>query len=293
MKKLSDNVMVLGNDYFNFYLVGKEEAVLLECGTRAGATIFKQQWQQLEPKPQVKYIVILHSHFDHACGLPILKELFPDAEVLGSAAAQKFLSKEKIVKDLFQNDAIVSESYFKHGLLDEKPDTSELDYLKVDRAVGEGDVLELEPGLKLKFLDAQGHSACSIAAYLENDQVMFVSDAAGYRSSKEEISPVFFQGYAQYINTLKKLQSYPTRMTGVAHGDIPAGDDVADFYQQSLEAAVEGFDFIKDRLNEGMDEKQLSKLLFDRYIKGGLSYYPEKMMLGSMYLLINNVKAVL
>ncbi|MDD3269756.1 MAG: MBL fold metallo-hydrolase [Syntrophomonadaceae bacterium] len=290
MKRLSDNVIVMGNGYFNFYLLGNEDAVLLECGTRAGAAIFKQQWQELEPKPVVKHIVILHSHFDHACGLPILKELFPDAEVLGSAAAQKFLSKEKIVKDLYRNDAIASELYLKHGLIQEKPDTSELGFLGVDRAVGEGDILELASGLSLKFLDAQGHSACSIAAYLESDQVMFVSDATGYRSSKDTISPVFFQDYDLYISTLNKLKSYPSTVLGVAHGDISTGDEIKEFYQSTLQAAEDCYALIKTHLNEGMDENELARLLFDRYIKGGLAYYPEEMMLGSMYLLIKNVK---
>ncbi|MEN6326556.1 MAG: MBL fold metallo-hydrolase [Syntrophomonas sp.] len=290
MMKLSDNVAVLGNEYFNFYLVGKQEAVLLECGTRAGAAIFKQQWLELEPKPEVKYIVILHSHFDHACGLPILKELFPDAEVLGSAAAQKFLSKEKIVRDLYRNDAIASDLYLKNGLIQEKPDTSELDFLGIDRVVGEGDILKLSDGLELKFLNAQGHSACSIATYLAADNAMLVSDAAGYRSSKEDLSPVFFQDYDLYISTLNKLKSYSSNFVGVAHGEIPQGDQIEEFYQKTLQAAEECFDFIKNSLEQGMDEKELTKLLFDRYIKGGLAYYPEDMMLGSMYLLIKNVK---
>lgn len=287
---LSDNVAVLGNEYFNFYLVGKQEAVLLECGTRAGAAIFKQQWLELEPKPEVKYIVILHSHFDHACGLPILKELFPDAEVLGSAAAQKFLSKEKIVRDLYRNDAIASDLYLKHGLIQEKPDTSELDFLSIDRVVGEGDMLKLSDGLELKFLDAQGHSACSIAAYLAADKAMLVSDAGGYNSSKEDLSPVFFQDYDLYISTLNKLKSYPSNFVGVAHGEIPQGQQTEEFYQKTLQAAEECFASIKNSLNQGMDENELAKLLFARYIKGGLAYYPEAMMMGSMQLLIKNVK---
>lgn len=288
--KLSDNVTVLGNEYFNFYLVGKQEAALLECGTRVGAAVFKQQWLQLEQKPEVKYIVILHSHFDHACGLPILKELFPDAEVIGSAAAQKFLSKEKIVKDLFRNDAMASELYLKNGLIQEKPDTTELVFLGVDRVVGEGDILKLGDGLQIKFLDAQGHSACSIAAYLAADNVVFVSDAAGYRSSKEDLSPVFFQDYDLYISTLNKLKSYPSNFVGVAHGEIPQGNQIEEFYQKTLQAAEECFVYIKNSLEQGMDEEELSKLLFARYIKGGLAYYPEAMMVGSMQLLIKNVK---
>ncbi len=291
MKKLSENVMVLGNGYFNFYVVGKEDAALLECGTRAAASIFKKQWAELQDKPRVKYIMILHSHFDHSCGVPILKEIFPDAQVLASPTAQKLLSRERIVRDLSRNDAIVSESYFQNGFIQEKPDTTELDSIPVDCTVAEGDMVELGQGLQLEILDAPGHSVCSIAAYLEAEQAMFISDAAGYRSSESEISPVFFQGYDDYLNTLNKLKSYPTKILGVAHGDIPLEEEVGEFYRQTIQATEQGFAYIKDCLNGGVEEQVLAERLFKRYIKGGLSYYPEAMMFGAMQLLIASVKA--
>lgn len=290
--KLTDNVMLLGNGYFNFYVVGQEKAALIECGTRAGAAIFKEQWLQLKNKPDVKYIVALHSHFDHVCGIPVLKEMFPQAQLIGSEVSRKILSKERIVSEYFKNDQIVSENYFNNGLLDKIPETPKTENIAVDIVVGEGDQLVLDNGLKLEFLDSPGHSVCSIAAYLEKDQVMFVSDAAGgVRPDGEEIAPVFFQDYDLYITSLKKFTSYPTEKIAVAHGDIPAGDKVEKFYLQSLQAAEKCFDYIKARLDEGAEEKTIATELFKKYIKGGLAYYPEELMLGSMHLLINNVKA--
>ncbi len=290
--KLTDNVMLLGNGYFNFYVVGQEQAALIECGTRAGAAIFRDQWMHLENKPDVKYIVVLHSHFDHVCGVPVLKEMFPQAQLLASKVSRKILSKERIVSEYFKNDQVVSEKYFNNGLLDRIPETPKTENINIDIVVAQGDQLELDKGLKLEFLDAPGHSVCSIAAYLENDKVMFVSDAAGgVRPDGEEIAPVFFQDYDLYIASLKKLNSYPTEKIAVAHGDIPAGDKVNKFYSQSLQAAEKCFDYIKARLDEGAEEKLVAAELFEKYIKGGLAYYPEELMLGSMHLLINNVKA--
>jgi len=37
MKQLSAKVKLLGNGFFNFYLVGHERAAVVECGTRAAA----------------------------------------------------------------------------------------------------------------------------------------------------------------------------------------------------------------------------------------------------------------
>ncbi len=290
MKRLSDNVMLLGNGYFNYYVVGQKEAALVECGTSAGAAILARQWAELENQPDIKYLIALHSHFDHACGIPALKRMFPEALVAASKTGQKLLGKDRIVKGLFDYDQVVSDNYIQSGLLDEKPEPPGVEIIAVDIAVGNGDIIELGEGLKLEVIDAPGHSICSIAAYLGKDQLMFISDAAGIQGADKQISPVFFQDYDLYVNTIKKLMLYPTRAAGVAHGDIPVGAEVKPFYNESLAAAVYCFDLIKNKLDEGIEEKVIAAELYDRFIKDGLSYYPVDMMTGAMSLLIESVK---
>ncbi len=290
MKKLTENVMLLGNGYFNYYVVGQKEAALVECGTSAGAAILAQQWAELEEKPEIKYLIALHSHFDHACGIPALKRMFPEALVVASQIGQKLLGKDRIVKGLFDYDQVVSDNYLQSGLLDKQPEAPGVDIIAVDIAVGDGDIIELGGGLKLEIIDAPGHSVCSICAYLARDQFMFVSDAAGIQGADKQISPVFFQDYDLYINTIQRLSSYPTRVVGVAHGDIPLGEEAVAFYRESLAAAVSCFDLIKDKLDQGMEEKLIAAELYDRFIKDGLSFYPVDMMTGAMSLLIESVK---
>ena len=120
---------------------------------------------------------------------------------------------------------------------------------------------------------------------------MIISDAAGFRADGDQITPVFFQDYEAYLHTLKRLSSYPTQLVGVAHGDIAVGSSaVADFYLESLSAAQQAHEMIKNKLAEGVPAEVLATEMFDQYIKGPLAYYPPEMMLGSMHLLIQNVK---
>lgn len=293
MRQLTDNVKLIGNGYFNYYIVGQEEAVLVECGTRAGAALFAREWQQLADKPSIRYILALHAHFDHVCGVPVLKQLFPEATVVASKIGHKLLSKERIVRDLFRNDAIVTKNYLQAGLLDQEPDVSELGSLQVDLAVSEGDRIPLDNGMKLDIIEAPGHSICSIAAYLQEDQVMFVSDAAGTPIEPTTITPVFFQDYNRYVETLQRLQTYPTRLVGVAHGDIPVGDQVTGFYKMALDAAGNAYAMIKSRIENGYSDEEIAEELFAKYIKAGLSYYPVPMMKGSMHLLINSTRTAM
>lgn len=292
MKSLSANVILLGNRNFNYYVVGKTEAVVIECGMSAGVEIFAQQWRQIEDQPQIKSILALHSHFDHVCGIPMLKNLFPDTRVLASAAAQKVLSLDKVLTSLGKADEVVSAAYFSQGLISSRPAPLQIDLLAVDQVVGEGDSVDLGGNLKLNILATPGHSPCSIAAYLANEQIMFVSDAAGYRSPDGLMSPVFFQDYDLYMETIRRLMTYPTEILAVGHGEVVVGKgQVQQFYEQSLAAAQEAFNKIRERLAEGEQEENLAGELYQTYIKGGLAFYPRNMMLGSMYQLIKNVQA--
>ena len=293
MKKLSDHVTLFGNGDCNFYLVEGEKAAIIECGTSAGAAIFAQQWKALERKPQVEYLIMMHSHFDHACGLPMLKGLFPRAQVAGSLAAQKILAKERIVRSLYAADHYVTDLYLKNGILTEKPDVEPPAELIIDQVLEDGDTIDLGAGVQIQIITAPGHSVCSLAAYLDVDQAIFVSDAAGYRDDSGEVSPVFFYDYDSYMATIKRLQSYPAQIIGVAHGQVLVGDDTAGFYEQGLASAREAFDWIKGRLQAGESEDAISATIYDRYIQGTLAHYPREMMLGSMQLLIKNVKAKL
>jgi len=290
---ISENVNLLGNGFFNYYIIGKKEAAIIECGSSVSAEILAKQWSQLKKKPEIKYLVIMHAHFDHVCGIPVLKRLFPNAKIVASSIAQGILNKEKVVKNMFVSDAAVTERYVQHKLIDEPPLFEPWSTIPVDVVVSEGSILDIDKGLQLKFLDAPGHSKCSIAAYLETDQAMFVSDAAGYRFDDEEISPVFFQDYTSYMDTLNKLRSYPTKIVGLAHGDVVLQEEVAKFYEQSIDSSKQVFNYIKMRLKEGAAEDALAQELFNKYIKSGLSYYPADTMLATRYLLINNVKALM
>lgn len=291
MKKVSEHVLLLGNGNFNYYLAGNKNAVLIECGTSAGAAIFARQWAELEDKPEVKTILVLHSHFDHVGGIPALKKLFPNAEVAASSSAQRLLSKPAVVKDIFVNDFEVSETYFAQGLLDEKPAPVEIETLVIDRVVGEGDVIKADDGLQLRILDAPGHSICSIAAYLPDDQVMFISDAAGYKGTRSKSSPVFFHNYEHYLDTLKKLSGYPARIVGPGHGGIVEGREEADeYYREAIQAAEIEREVIAAELASGKEDSQLADELYDRHIFGALALYPRKIMLGSMQLLIRRIK---
>lgn len=288
--QISDHVMLLGNGHFNHYVVGRHQAVLLECGMSAGIPAFTRQWESLDPQPQVTHIVILHSHFDHVCGLPQFKKMFPQALVVGHAAAEKLFTKEKVRQLMQMGDDMVSQVYLEDYGISEKPGPLDVNLLKIDKTVGEGDIIQVDSDLSLQIIETPGHSSCSISVYLPQEEVMFVSDAAGTAINEETIVPVFFQDYDLYLDSIRKLMSYPTRVLALGHGQVLNGyEQVQDFYRRSLQSAQDAFASIKDELLAGVSTEELTRQFYDQYMKGGLADYPAAVMLGSVGQLINNV----
>jgi glyoxylase-like metal-dependent hydrolase (beta-lactamase superfamily II) len=105
IRKLAENVFMLGNQYFNYLLVGEKKAVLIECGVSAGVMSFRQDWQKLSRPPEIKTLVAMHEHFDHVCGIPDLKAMFPGVPVVAHAKTGRVLNKANVVKGHFHTAA--------------------------------------------------------------------------------------------------------------------------------------------------------------------------------------------
>ncbi|QGT99339.1 MBL-fold metallo-hydrolase superfamily [Candidatus Syntrophocurvum alkaliphilum] len=293
MKKLTENVIQLGNRHFNYFLVGQKEAAILECGVTSGVATLKSQWTKLQEKPHVKYIIAMHAHFDHVCGIPALQEFFSEAKIISSKEAQKVMAKSKIIDDFFYQDEKMSETLVSQGIIPDKPNATYVSNILVDQVVGENDIINLSGGIELKFLITPGHSPCSVACYLPKDQVMFLSDAAGFQISDLEIFPVFFQGYEQYIETIKRLMGYPTQVLGIPHERIWVKDEVNFFYQRALNAAQHAFICIEKMIDKGTDEQIIEKELFSYYYRGNLKIYTPENIQTCIKLLIRRVKECL
>ncbi|NLK52137.1 MAG: MBL fold metallo-hydrolase [Syntrophomonadaceae bacterium] len=293
MQRITDQVIRLGNRYFNYYLVGEPIAALIEGGVTGGVVSLREQWPGLDhlvKRPEVKYLMAMHGHFDHVCGLPSLKEIFPKAGVLASKEAQKVLTKPKIVADFFYQDVKMTEVLHEKEIIPQLVKSPSVEMISVDQVVGAEDRLDLAKGVQLNILEAPGHSPCSIAAYLPQDQVMFISDATGFQINQVDIFPIFFQSYEQYLETIKRLRSFSTRVIAVAHGRIIQGEEIDFFYDRALDTAITLFNEIQRKLDQGIEEAFLIQELFERYYREDLRIYtPENIML-CVELLVRRVK---
>ncbi len=287
---LSENLRLLGNRHFNYFLLGKEKAAIIECGVSGGVYSFQKQWENLPDKPEVKYLVAMHAHFDHVTGIPALKKMFPEAALLASKTAQSVLKKEKILDNFFYQDGKMSELLADEGIIPHGLKSPDIEEITVDGIISEGDKIKIDSDLNLEVLDAPGHSPCGIACYLPQEQIMFVSDACGFQVSDEEICPVFFQAYDLYIDTIKRLMGYPCKIVAIPHERIWIGEEVEPFYKRALYSAEQAYANIRALLEEGWEDGKIENELFNRYYRGNLKIYTPENIQQCVQLLLRRVK---
>ena len=288
--RLTENVLCLGNQHFHHYIVGQERAAVVECGVSGSIVSFRQQWKPLQEKPRIKYLVATHAHFDHVCGITGLRDLFPEAELVASAETKKVLANPKILRNFFSQDERMTQLLMGDGIIGGDPKTPVPEQITVDTVVQGGDVLDLGRGLKLEVIDARGHSPCNLAFYLPQDQVMFLSDTAGFQTSDELIFPIFFFDFEMYMDSIRRLMSYPTKVLAIPHERIWVDEEIPQFYQRALDIAQDAYDTIKEMLDRGLDDETIKQNLFDRYYREKLRIYvPENISL-CVDLLLRRVK---
>ncbi len=280
IRKLSDNVLMMGNRHFNYFIVGRERAVLIECGVTGGVMSFRQDWQQLQRPPEIHRILAMHEHFDHVCGIPGLREMFPQVPVAATPQTARVLNKAAVIKDFFQQDEKMSMVLKKRGLINDEPVSPQVDAIQIDEYMGDGDVIEIDRGTALKVMETPGHSPGSIAVYHKQEQLMCLSDAGGYQIRDDFIFPIFFQNYEIYLESIERMSTYPTRILALPHGEIWTGISVHLFYRRALESAQKAFKCIRRMLEDGLETAEIESRLYKRYYRDDLMIYtPENIRL--------------
>ncbi|MBE0618883.1 MAG: MBL fold metallo-hydrolase [Proteobacteria bacterium] len=216
--QITDNLFVLGDDLFLTYLLRAESCTLLDLGSSGSAPLIEEQLRKLGiAKAEVEHLVVQHAHWDHVCGLPYFRQLFPKATVVGSAKAREVLGKPKIVEQFRENDERWCTRLKDLGVFAELPAFLRYDSMAVDRIVEDEQTVDLG-GIPVRFLATPGHSPCSLSVHLPTEGALLVSDAVGfYLPDVDGFLPMFFQGVDQTLASIDRVADIDTNILGYGH----------------------------------------------------------------------------
>ena len=110
-----------------------------------------------------------------------------------------------------------------------------LDAFPIDDAVRDGEVLTCGE-CTLEIIATPGHSSCSMAVYVREEQALAASDAGGIPFG-ETVFAAANANFDQYQASLEKMSGYPVKAHLCEHYGAFTGADAPRFLPRSREAA--------------------------------------------------------
>jgi 2-aminobenzoylacetyl-CoA thioesterase len=238
--KISAQVDFLGARKNAVFLLKGKEGMLIGGGMSYIAPSLEKQFAYPEFDPQkIRYLVILHSHYDHCGAVPYLKRKFPHIRILASAYAQKVLANPKAIDFIArQNKRMVEQM----GVVEDSRRLNlQFDGLQVDQVVKEGDRIDLGDGITAEFMEVPGHTKCAIAVYVPKLEALFPTDAVPFATDDGQEpsfpSPQF--DFPAFQASLGKLAALPVQICACEHNGVFTGDEAKQFITKGL-AKTEG-----------------------------------------------------
>ncbi len=159
-------------------LLGSEKTAVIDTGMAYCADrLIERLERELAGRP-LNYILLTHSHYDHAGGVAALCGRFPQVQVLAAAHAKRVFQRAGAQREMRRMAQVAGRLFLgeeefekKARALTEYPQ----ELLRVDRAVGDGGVISLGD-LTVQVIETPGHTNCSLSFFLPQQRMIFRSD---------------------------------------------------------------------------------------------------------------------
>lgn len=162
---------------YNSYFINADKKAIIETAKGKFWDTYKSKIEQVCNPSEIAYIIVNHTEPDHVGSIKSLLKLAPDAEVVGSNSAIKFLQNQ------------IGET-FKH------------------RIVKEGDIIDLG-NKKIHVISAPNlHWPDTIFTYLEEDKLLFTCDSFGahycHEAMFDDLTGNYDEAFTYYYDVILK-----------------------------------------------------------------------------------------
>jgi len=279
---LTENLIVLGNYYFNLYLVkGKNGSALIETGVSGTVDRVTEQLESLDVYPS--YLIVTHPHADHITGLDGLVKKFPNAVVATGDGAEKFLSHPKAIEAMLYEDRFITEMLKANRMFPGRaPIETGIKLPENSVVLKQNDEIDLG-GIIIRCIEVKGHSPAHISIHIPDINALIVSDSVGFHFPGRGFLPLFLTNYQSYLKSLNQIISMKPEIMGPGHQCPLTGKDAEKALKVSHETTLNLYSRI---MNENKPPDEIADDIFNEYYKDEFRIYSESNIMNCCKLLV-------
>lgn len=252
-----------------FLFMNGDSAALIDSGYAFCAGELVDNIRAALGTRRLEYILLTHSHYDHASGSAYVKRAWPEASVVAGEYAAKVLSKPgalKTIREMNDNAARV-------WGVSEYEDA--LDSLAVDITVKDGDVLKLG-ALSLEVLAAPGHTRCSISFFCPEEKLLIACETYGTMGDRPVVMPAYLVGYQMTLDSITRAERCHPESILIPHYKVITGERAASFLSMARKSNIETYEAVVNGHRAGKSNEQLMEEFKEKYYtKEHALYQPE------------------
>jgi glyoxylase-like metal-dependent hydrolase (beta-lactamase superfamily II) len=270
-RSLAKGLWVIGNYFFNLYLVrGERASALIECGVSGMIDSAIHQLESLSVTPD--YLVMTHPHADHASGLEGLRDRYSSARLVAARGAREFLNHPKAIGNMIFEDSFMSGRLMSLGLAPKRPPIDQ--FALPGEFICVRDELDIDlGGVLLRCKRVEGHSPGNLLVHIDPIKAAAVSDSMGFRYPGRSIFPLFLTGYRRYMQTLDLIKALRPQILCLGHQGPVAGQHA----ENALESAMAAAEKLLQRIEHWQDSpEKLAQELFRESYRDEFTLYSEQ-----------------
>lgn len=266
-----------------FLLVNDDAAALVDSGFAfCGEEMVRNVEKHLNGR-SLDQILLTHSHYDHASGIPYCREKWPNVTVYAGAYAKRVFERPgalKTIREMNDNAAKV------FGCMEyKKADAG----LFVDVPLSDGDKVNVG-SMEFIVLETPGHTMDCISFWCEKEKLLISSETIGYPLLPDKVSPTFLVGYEMTINAIRRLRALNAEKQLVSHLGPVDRPFIQEFLEKSEVWMKKTKDMILDAHRKGCSNDEIQALLKKEFYNGEIiPLQPEKAFDLNSYYMVNMI----
>ena len=260
---LTESVFHLTTAVSTHALILGEESALVDASIAAASErVIEQVETHLGMGANLDFVFLTHCHFDHIGGIPALRKRFADLQVIGGPQSSELLSDNAYVEQCYERNLVFAEAARLNLEIDKK---EWCESIRIDRIMGDGDLLQIGDDVEVKLIACPGHTEDSVAYFVHPDGVLACAESVGSYAGRDKVAACFGSDLNRYLESLDKLSGLDVQALCLPHSGAISGEMVPKFFVEARLAAERFRDDVRERLEQGQLVEEIFEALLPEW----------------------------